>query len=40
MKHLGHLKSASFHEKYRLMEKIGTGNFSTVYRGVEKSTRN
>ena len=38
--HLNHLKSTSIHENYRLLEKIGTGNFSNVYRGVEKKTRN
>lgn len=36
MKHLGHLKGVSFYEKYRLIEKIGEGNFSTVYKGIDK----
>lgn len=38
MKHLAYLKGISFHEKYCLMEKIGEGNFSTVYRGIDRKT--
>jgi len=30
---------ASVHDIYSIMEKIGTGRFSVVYRGIEKATK-
>jgi serine/threonine protein kinase len=38
LKFLDEFKENSIYNQYQIMEKIGAGNFSSVYRGVEKNT--
>ncbi len=38
MSHLQEYKSNSVYDCYTFMDKIGEGNFSSVYKGVSKKT--